>query len=248
MRGAEAQLPTSSAVEGIGLTIGASGAIGAACHARLRSTVTHPIASSRRPLGTVDIAGEWLPCDLNDASSRNAFVDAVAKIGVPLRYLVFAAGVAHRGTIATATEEDWEATLRTNLVGPALVLSELSRQARWMQGASVVAIGSLSARRAMPARALYGASKAGFEHFFRSAAVELAPRGIAVNTISLGVTDTPFLAGGTDSLADFTENRIPIRRLGEPEEVAQVVASVVASPGFLTGATIDLDGGAGILG
>ncbi|HET6448997.1 MAG TPA: SDR family oxidoreductase, partial [Conexibacter sp.] len=95
---------------------------------------------------------------------------------------------------------------------------------------------------------LYGASKAGLEHFGRCIAVELASREIAVNTISVGVTDTPFLSGDRARNEAFARERIPIGRMATPDEVAAAVAFAAAGVRSLTGATIDLDGGSGARG
>ena len=106
-------------------------------------------------------------------------------------------------------------------------------------------VGSISASRALPRRAVYGASKAGLEHLARSLAAELGPAGFRVNVVAPGVIGTPFLGDDTSNLDAWVRSRVPQQRLGSPEEVAEVVRYVIAeAPRYLTGARIAVDGGA----
>ena len=110
-------------------------------------------------------------------------------------------------------------------------------------------VGSISASRALPRRAVYGASKAGIEHLARSLAAELGPAGYRVNIVAPGVIGTPFLGDDTGPLAEWVAKRVPAGRIGSPEEVADVVRFLIAdAPAFLTGARIAVDGGAEALG
>jgi 3-oxoacyl-[acyl-carrier protein] reductase len=185
--------------------------------------------------------------DIGTAEGRDAIITSVERLAAPIRYVVIASGIAHRSTIEGATAEDWDRTLQTNLIGPALLIGRLLGLA-WSDPAAIVIIGSLAARRVLPDRSLYGSVKAGLEQFARAAAVELAPRGISVNVISAGVVDTPFLSGDRDRLDRYAALRVPVRRMARPTEVADLVRYVITAPGFLTGAVIDLDGGAGVVG
>jgi NAD(P)-dependent dehydrogenase (short-subunit alcohol dehydrogenase family) len=233
------------------VVLGGSGGIGAACVRRLAGAYDAVLAVSRRSPAEELLALDgvsWVEADIGAEAGRGAVLTALATADAALGALVVASGVAHRGPLETQTREEWERTLAVNLVGPALLLSALLAGAAWANPAGVVLVGSLSARRALPDRALYGASKAALEHFGRCAAVELAPRGISVNTVSVGVTDTPFLSGDRERIAAYARERIPAGRMAEPDEVAEAVAFALAPIGSLTGSTIDLDGGAGVLG
>jgi 3-oxoacyl-[acyl-carrier protein] reductase len=106
-------------------------------------------------------------------------------------------------------------------------------------------IGSISASRALPHRAVYGATKAGLEHLARSLAAVLGATGITVNVVSPGVIDTPFLGDATPTLDAWVEDRVPLARVGDPDEVAKLVEYVALhAPPYLTGARIAVDGGA----
>ena len=232
------------------LVVGASGGIGGACVRRLVSDHRIALAASRSKPDEDLLAFDrvrWAGADITTVAGRETIVDLVEQARVPLASVVVASGVAHRGPLLTQTEDEWHATLAANVVGPALLLSELAARATWTTPAAIALIGSLSARRALPDRSLYGASKSALEQFGRSIAVELAPRGIAVNVVSVGVTDTPFLSGDRERLERYTRDRIPVGHMANPDEVAEAVAFALIG-GSLTGATIELDGGAGVLG
>lgn len=235
--------------DAVGLLLGASGGIGRACLEPLLGMTPRIIAVARSAGRLPPASDRILPCvaDVGTTEGRDAIVELAEGLSAPIRYLVVASGVSHRSSIQEATESDWDRILRSNLVGPALLLGRLLRLS-WTEPATIVVVGSLSARRSLPNRSLYGAVKAGLEHFARTAAVELAPRRISVNVVSAGVVDTPFLGGDRDRLDAYAANRVPVRRMGRPDEVADLVGYLVRAPEYLTGAVIPLDGGAGVLG
>lgn len=238
-------------VRDVALVLGASGGIGSACIRALADGHAAVVATSRRPPAEDILAREnleWVAADIASTDGRAAVVERVRTQIRPLASVVVASGIAHRGLVDDHSEADWRRTLDANVVGPALLLSALVTQARWADGAGVVLVGSLSARRALPARALYGASKAALEHFGRCLAVELAPRGISVNVVSAGVTDTPFLEGDLERVRRYTAERVPAGQMVQADEIAGAVAFALAAGRSLTAATIELDGGAGALG
>lgn len=233
------------------LVLGASGGIGGACVRKLAADGASVLATSRRPPGAEVLSAgtvDWVSGDISTVVGRAAVLDRVTGGGGRLGGVVVASGISHRGPVETHTVGDWQSVLTANLVGPAQLLADLVREAMWSEPAGIVLIGSLSARRALPDRALYGASKAALEHFGRCLAVELAPRGIYVNTISVGVTDTPFLVGDEERLARYVGQRVPAGRMTEPSEVADAVRYALTSAGSLAGASIELDGASGVLG
>ncbi len=234
---------------GVGLVLGASGGIGGACLQALAPLTRTVVAVSRKPLDDVPAEGDVRSCraDLATDEGRAAIVEAVTACAAPIAWVVIASGQPYRGPVGSISAHELRALLDVNLVGPMVLVGDLLKL-DWRTPAAIVVIGSLSARRSLPDRSAYGATKAGLEQFARSSAVELAPRGIAVNTVSVGVTDTPFLGGDEQRLARYVADRVPLGRMGTSEEVADVVRYLVQAPMFLTGATIELDGGTGVLG
>ncbi|MDP9225799.1 MAG: SDR family oxidoreductase [Actinomycetota bacterium] len=233
----------------VGLLLGASGGIGRACLDKLVHLTPRVLAVARSEQGLPPASERILGCaaDLGTEEGRDAIVARIAEAAMPIRYVVVASGVPYRAALSSATAADWDYVVRNNLSGPALLLGRLLKE-RWTQPAAVIIIGSLAARRALPNRSLYGAVKAGLEHFARSAAVELASRRITVNVVSAGIVDTPFLGTEIAPLRAFAETRVPLGRIAQPSEIAHLVTYLVAAPEYLTGAVIPIDGGAGVLG
>jgi enoyl-[acyl-carrier protein] reductase III len=117
-------------------------------------------------------------------------------------------------------------------------------------GGSIVALTSLGSQRFIPGYVAVGVAKAAIETLTRYLAVELAPKGIAVNAVSGGIVDTDSLKyfPNYDQLLDVTANRTPMGRIGKPEDIATVVA-FLCSPGarWICGQTIVVDGGYSLL-
>ncbi|HEX7246756.1 MAG TPA: SDR family oxidoreductase, partial [Actinomycetota bacterium] len=149
-------------------------------------------------------------------------------------------------------EAAWNEVIDTNLRGTFVVAQEFRRQLRastpTTEQASVVNMAStaaLVADRGEPA-AHYNASKAGVEALTKQLAVEWAHEGVRVNAVAPGVIDTPMLRMMDDPQAGraYLDARVPLRRLGRADEVAEVVVFLAsARASYITGATVVVDGG-----
>jgi 3-oxoacyl-[acyl-carrier protein] reductase len=230
----------------VGIVVGATGGIGAAAARALAGGVEELILVGRRRAALDEVAavvgdGATVVCaDLTDAGERDAIARAVSG---PLSTVVIASGVPLRTPLSAATTEEIVATFEANLVAPCLLLRRLL-DVEWATPGRVVIVGSISASRTLPDRAVYSASKAGLEHLGRSLAAELAPRQIAVNVVAPGVIDTPFLGDARDALDDWIEGHVPARRAGVAEEVAEVLRFLaLQAPAYMTGARVVIDGG-----
>ena len=160
--------------------------------------------------------------------------------------VVINAAAVYEPSAATALDPaQWSRTMDVNLRGPLLVTSSIARHFVGQGSGRIVHISSITAFVSRGGYTLYEASKAGLVAATRSMAVELAPSGVLVNTVAPGWVRTPmseqFLAGcAAASIAEL----IPLGRVGEPEEIAEVVGWLATeSPPFLTGQTIVVDGG-----
>jgi NAD(P)-dependent dehydrogenase (short-subunit alcohol dehydrogenase family) len=186
-----------------------------------------------------------VPADVATEAGRDAIVAAAPE---PLSWLVLASGVPLRKPLVDLSDEEITSAFAANLLGPTLLLRRLLSLS-WKPPATVTVIGSISANRSLPNRAVYGATKAGLEHLARSLAAEIGPSGIRVNVVSPGVIDTPFLGDGSAALADWVAARVPVGRTGSSDEVAAIVRYVTLdSPAYVTGARFVVDGGAESLG
>jgi NAD(P)-dependent dehydrogenase (short-subunit alcohol dehydrogenase family) len=167
--------------------------------------------------------------------------------GLADRFGVFVAcaGVSRPGDSMGYPTEDWEELIDTNLT--AVFVGARRAAPAMAPGGSIVAIASVHAHLGFGGRAAYCASKAGVLGLVRSLAVEWAPRGIRVNSVSPGYTATELVTRNIASGA-LDEGqllaRIPARRLGTPEEVAEVVWFLGSpSSSYVTGTDILVDGG-----
>jgi 3alpha(or 20beta)-hydroxysteroid dehydrogenase len=152
--------------------------------------------------------------------------------------LVNNAGVYRTGDLVTWPEDDLRALLDVNLLGPVLGMQAVAPA--MTAGGSIVNVASISGMRGHGGALPYAASKWGLRGASRSAARELAPRGIRVNCVCPGSVDTPMIADSTMDLS-----HLPIPRRGTPEEVAGLVAYLASdASAYCTGADFVVDGGA----
>lgn len=153
------------------------------------------------------------------------------------------AGVARYGLISAMDEAEFDESVRVNFKGPWLAIKQFF--ALMARGGSIVLNTSNTHQLGQPYTSVYAATKAALRSLTRSAAAELAPRGVRVNAVSPGPTDTPIHAKqGIEAAVRAVVPRIPLGRLGLPEDIAKAVlflASEEAS--FMTGEEIVVDGG-----
>lgn len=192
---------------------------------------------SEDPLATVEQA------DVRDRGMLEALRDRLPGLDI----LVPNAGVNTRVQALELEEAPLREMFDTNLYGVFLTCQVFGPLLFSRPGGRVVVTSSLSAIHGMNLRAAYGATKAGVSGLVRSLAIEWGPRGVTVNAVGPGIIKTPltmaYMEQHPERVAATIENT-PLRRLGEPEDVADVVA-FLASDGarFITGQTIYVDGG-----
>jgi 3-oxoacyl-[acyl-carrier protein] reductase len=195
-----------------------------------------------------DHAALGVPCDVSDRSQLMSLVaDTVAWAG-GIDIVVNNAGVSLMTSAfqdEDGFEDNWAATLDVNLTAqvrlirlalPHLAESGAGRVVNIASTESIVATGGLAA---------YAASKAGVTGLTRSLAVELGRHGVTVNCICPGPIDTAMTAAIPDEAKDtYARRRVPLRRYGDPEEVAHMTLNLcLPSSSYVNGATIPVDGG-----
>ena len=188
-----------------------------------------------------------LACDIGVPDQVAALFDRIeAEIG-NVSILVNNAGIALPGDFLETTLEQFQQVIDVNLTGTFLALQRAAKTmvANGIEGA-IVNMSSINAQVAIPSIAAYCASKGGIMQLTKAAALALAPHNIRVNAVGPGSIDTDMMAAvnANPDAMKMVMSRTPLKRIGEPREVGDVVA-FLASPkaSYITGETIYVDGG-----
>jgi len=232
------------------LITGASGGIGGEI-ARVLHGAGATVALSGTRLAPLEaLAGELgsrvhvLPCDLSDAVAVEALPKAAITAMGAVDILVNNAGITRDGLMLRLSDADWAAVIEVNLTSSFRLMRACLRgmmKARWGR---IITITSVVAQTGNPGQANYAAAKAGVVGLSKSLAQEVASRGITVNCVAPGMVATAM----TDKLSGEQRARIlasvPAGRMGEPREIAAAVLYLAsAEAAYVTGATIDINGG-----
>jgi NAD(P)-dependent dehydrogenase (short-subunit alcohol dehydrogenase family) len=232
------------------LIAGATGGIGRAVVQRLTADGWTVVAAVRDAAKLEAAALPPYVGDLTDPANCRAAVEHAMRVAGRLDALVNCVGASKPIDLLSLSAEDWGRFRSLNL-DLAFFLSQAAARAMVAQGegGAIIHFGSLSAHSG-GANAAYAAAKAGIEGLTRHLARALAARGITVNAILPGTTDTGMVRGAfpAEVLAAFAKAS-PLGRLGRPEEVAHLVAMLLAPAGrYVTGAILPVTGGADLPG
>jgi 3-oxoacyl-[acyl-carrier protein] reductase len=172
------------------------------------------------------------------ADARRLVRDTVRRFG-RLDILVNNAGITLAKSLVETTEQEYDEIFALNTKGPYFALQEAAQVIEG--GGRIVNISSGGTQLGIPGATAYLGTKAALEQFTKGLAHELAPKGVTVNTVSPGFTDTAML---WDSFREAGAQMTPLKRLGKPQDIADTVAFVVSDQGrWLTGQTIQASGG-----
>jgi 3-oxoacyl-[acyl-carrier protein] reductase len=235
----------------VALVTGASRGIGAAIASRLHADGFHVVGTATTDAGCEAITAalgteraQALPLRVEDEASVEALY-AVLKdtCGVPL-VLVNNAGVTADNLLMRMSAEEWSRVIDTNVTGLFRVTKPALRGMMKARFGRIINLSSVVARMGNPGQGNYVAAKSAIEGFTRSLALEVASRNITVNVVAPGFIGTDMTNDLTDAQKTQMIERIPMGRIGEPREIAEVVA-FLASDGasYITGATVPVNGG-----
>jgi acetoacetyl-CoA reductase len=185
------------------------------------------------------------PCDVTDFDSCKACVEYVTKEVGPVDVLVNNAGITRDMTFKKMTKADWDAVMHTNLDSVFNMTKQVMDGMVERKWGRVINIASVNAQKGAFGQTNYSAAKAGMHGFTKALALEVAKKGVTVNTISPGYIGTKMvMAIPHEVLESKILPQIPQSRLGKPEEVAGLVAYLASEEAaFVTGANISINGG-----
>lgn len=193
----------------------------------------------------LEVTGFYRECDVRDPDQVNAFVDEALETLGNLHILVNNAGIARDRALWRMEEDEWRDVIDTNLTGAFNMIRAVAPTMRAQQHGKIVNISSVHGLRSEFGLANYAASKAGMIGLTHSAAVELGPANVNVNAVAPGYIRTTRLTEGVSpEVLDRARERSVLGRLGDPQDVANVVVFLCSEKArHVTGTVIPVDGG-----
>lgn len=184
-------------------------------------------------------------CDVANTEAAADFVKRAKDELGSIDFLVNNAGITRDNIILRMKEEDWDAVIDTNLKGAwNFAKAAVRPMMRNESGGSILNISSISGVVGMLGQSNYSASKAGMIGLTKSLAKEIASRGITVNALALGLIETDMSSEMNDEYREKILEHIPLKRLGNTEEVAEIAAFLLSnSARYITGQVVQADGG-----
>ncbi len=195
-------------------------------------------------LAATELGADFFVADLADLNQLESLSETFTD---GLDVLVNNGAMAQFMPIEAHTKEIFDLNISTNVHGPLYLIQKLLPSLEKKSGA-IVNVSSLIVDNGKPNASLYAATKGAIEALTRSLALELAPRGVRVNAVSPGAIDTPIVhklgipEDEIPALLTHQAAAIPLKRLGKPEEVAEVIFAQ-ATASYVTGAVWKVDGG-----
>ena len=233
------------------IVTGAARGIGEACARRFARegarVVLADVLDAEGEALAAELGGLYVHCDVGDKGQVDALVARTLAAHGRIDILVNNAGIFRAADFLDVTEEDFDAVLRVNVKGSFLLGQAAAREMAKSGGGNIVNMSSVNGVLAIPNIASYNVSKGGINQLTRVMALALADKNIRVNAVAPGTIATELAAKAVLTSEEARQKimmRTPMKRLGEPGEIAEVVAWL-ASDGasYITGEIVTVDGG-----
>ena len=236
------------------IVTGGSRGIGRACAARLAAEGAKVaiVYRSNQPAAEALVAElqsapgqvRALQADVRDLARAHQIVDQLFDEWGQIDVLVNSAGIVQDGLLGAMTAEQWRDVLDTNLGGTFNYCHAVTQPMMMMRRGSIVNLSSTAAEFAARGQVNYAASKGGIDGLTRALAKELAPRNVRVNAVAPGMIETDMSQVVRGVAGDQIKKMIPLKRIGQPQEIAAVVAFLASEDAaYLTGQVLRVDGG-----
>lgn len=192
-------------------------------------------------------SAEKYKCDVSDFAAVGEMIQYVVGKYKKLDILVNNAGITKDGLMMKMSEEDFDSVLSVNLKGTFNCIRNVSRQMLKQRSGRIINMSSVVGLAGNAGQVNYAASKAGVIGVTKSAAKELASRGITVNAIAPGYIDTDMTSVLSDSVKETVLSAIPLGRMGAVEDIAETAVFLASDKAsYITGQVISVDGGMNI--
>jgi 3-oxoacyl-[acyl-carrier protein] reductase len=232
---------------------GASRGIGRACAQALSAAGTRVVLAARDLARLEEAAAELrarggeacaVPIDMSSADSiKEAFAHATKEFG-RIDILVNNAGITRDGLALRMKKDDWDAVIATNLTGAFIAIQQVLQGMMRERWGRIINISSIVGETGNPGQVNYVASKAGLIGLTKSLAQEIASRNITVNAVAPGFIETDMTAVLSPQVRENLLAHIPLRRMGQPEDVAAAVRFLASDEAaYITGHVLDVNGG-----
>jgi len=232
---------------------GAANGIGAACAPRLAASgakvALWDVDAAAAQALTAELGSEAraMRCDVSSRADVDAATAATIAAFGRIDVLINNAGIFRSADFLAVSEADWDAVIGVNLKGAFLVGQAVAREMTRTGGGAIVNMSSVNGVMAIPTLAGYNASKGGINQLTRAMALALVDHGIRVNAVAPGTIATELAQKAVLVNAEAKERimgRTPLRRLGDPAEIASVCAFLASdAASYITGEIIVVDGG-----
>ena len=232
------------------LVTGASGGIGAGIARALHAQGAIVVLSGTRRDALDALAAELgerahvCPADLKDPEAADALIEAAEEAAGPLWVLVNNAGFTRDGLAMRMSDEAFQSVIDVDLGAPFRLARAALRGMLRRRAGRVISISSIVGATGNAGQANYAAAKAGLVGMSKSLAQEVAPRGVTVNVVAPGFVATPMTHVLSDAQKEKLAGAIPLGRMGQPADIAAAVVFLAAEEaGWITGATLHVNGG-----